>query len=110
MIKYTPTDKKDTRSGFGAGLLELGKKNNQVVALCADLTGSLKMDAFAKEFPDRFFQVGIAEANMMGIAVKNVIAPLLERSMENQVTSTIHSRPTPKKSVRAVTKEPFFYV
>jgi transketolase len=61
-------DKKDTRSGFGAGLLELGKTNPNVVALCADLTGSLKMDAFAKEFPDRFFQVGIAEANMMGIA------------------------------------------
>src|SRR6185312_6598484 len=58
----------DTRSGFGAGLLELGRKNPNVVALCADLTGSLKMDAFEKEFPDRFFQVGIAEANMMGIA------------------------------------------
>ncbi len=62
------TDKKDTRSGFGAGLLELGRVNPAVVALCADLTGSLKMDAFEKEFPDRFFQVGIAEANMMGIA------------------------------------------
>lgn len=62
------TDDKDTRSGFGAGLLELGKKNKDVVALCADLTGSLKMDAFKKEFPDRFFQVGIAEANMIGIA------------------------------------------
>lgn len=62
------TDDKDTRSGFGAGLLELGRKNKNVVALCADLTGSLKMDAFKKEFPDRFFQVGIAEANMMGIA------------------------------------------
>ena len=59
---------KDTRSGFGAGLLEIGKTNKNVVALCADLTGSLKMDAFEKEFPDRFFQVGIAEANMMGIA------------------------------------------
>tara|TARA_B100000902_G_C27281501_1_gene902045 strand:+ start:869 stop:1813 length:945 start_codon:yes stop_codon:yes gene_type:complete len=59
---------KDTRSGFGAGLLELGKKNKNVVALCADLTGSLKMDAFEKAFPTRFFQVGIAEANMMGIA------------------------------------------
>jgi transketolase len=68
MKKYTYTEKKDTRSGFGAGLLEFGKKNNQVVALCADLTGSLKMDAFEKEFPKRFFQVGIAEANMMGIA------------------------------------------
>ncbi|SKB28305.1 transketolase family protein [Daejeonella lutea] len=68
MKKYTYTEKKDTRSGFGAGLLEAGKKNEQVVALCADLIGSLKMDAFIKEFPDRFFQIGIAEANMMGIA------------------------------------------
>ncbi len=68
MKKFTFADKKDTRSGFGAGLLELGKTNPNVVALCADLTGSLKMDAFEKEFPDRFFQVGIAEANMMGIA------------------------------------------
>jgi transketolase len=59
---------KDTRSGFGAGLLELGKKNPHVVALCADLTGSLKMDAFEKSFPERFFQIGIAEANMIGIA------------------------------------------
>src|SRR5580658_8520410 len=62
------TEKKDTRSGFGAGLHQLGKTNPNVVALCADLTGSLKMDAFEKEFPDRFFQIGIAEANMMGIA------------------------------------------
>ena len=64
----TYTEKKDTRSGFGDGLAELGAKNANVVALCADLTGSLKMDAFQKSFPDRFFQVGIAEANMMGIA------------------------------------------
>jgi len=62
------TGTKATRDGFGAGLLEIGQKNDQVVALCADLIGSLKMDAFIKEFPDRFFQVGIAEANMMGIA------------------------------------------
>ncbi len=68
MAKYTFTEKKDTRSGFGAGLHELGKKNSAVVGLCADLTGSLKMDAFKKEFPDRFFQIGIAEANMIGIA------------------------------------------
>ncbi len=68
MKKYNYTEKKDTRSGFGAGLLELGRSNPKVVALCADLTGSLKMDAFAKEFPERFFQTGIAEANMMGIA------------------------------------------
>lgn len=60
--------KKDTRSGFGEGLLEVGKQNKDVVALCADLTGSLKMNAFEDEFPERFFQVGIAEANMMGIA------------------------------------------
>lgn len=68
--KYNAKDKekKDTRSGFGAGLSELGKKNPNVVALCADLTGSLKMDAFQKEHPDRFFQVGIAEANMIGLA------------------------------------------
>lgn len=66
--KYTAKEKKDTRSGFGAGLSELGKKNPNVVALCADLTGSLKMDAFQKEHPDRFFQVGIAEANMIGLA------------------------------------------
>jgi transketolase len=68
MKKYTYTEKKDTRSGFGAGLSELGKLNSNVVALCADLTGSLKMDAFQKDHPERFFQVGIAEANMMGIA------------------------------------------
>ena len=68
MTKYTFTEKKDTRSGFGAGLHELGKQNENVVALCADLTGSLKMDAFKKDFPERFFQVGIAEANMMGLA------------------------------------------
>jgi transketolase len=68
MIKYTFTEKKDTRSGFGVGLHELGKENPNVVALCADLTGSLKMDAFKKDFPERFFQIGIAEANMMGLA------------------------------------------
>ena len=68
MKKYTYTEKKDTRSGFGAGLSALGKSNPNVVALCADLTGSLKMDAFAKEHPERFFQIGIAEANMIGIA------------------------------------------
>ena len=60
--------KKDTRSGFGEGLLEIGRKNKDVVALCADLTGSLKMNAFEDEFPERFFQVGIAEANMMCMA------------------------------------------
>jgi transketolase len=68
MKKYTYTEKKDTRSGFGAGLAELGKTNENVVALCADLIGSLKMDAFKKNHPERFFQIGIAEANMIGIA------------------------------------------
>ncbi len=68
MKKYTYTESKDTRSGFGAGFLELGRKNPDVVGLCADLIGSLKMGDFQKEFPDRFFQVGIAEANMMGLA------------------------------------------
>tara|TARA_Y100001968_G_C19425950_1_gene754370 strand:- start:431 stop:1366 length:936 start_codon:yes stop_codon:yes gene_type:complete len=58
----------DTRSGFGAGLTQLGKENKNIVALCADLTGSLKMGDFAKNHPERFFQVGIAESNMMGIA------------------------------------------
>jgi transketolase len=68
MKKYTYTEKKDTRSGFGAGLLEAGKRNENVVALCADLIGSLKMQDFIKAFPDRFTQVGIAEANMIGLA------------------------------------------
>ncbi len=68
MKTYTYTEKKDTRSGFGAGLAELGRTNPNVVALCADLIGSLKMNEFIKENPERFFQVGIAEANMMGIA------------------------------------------
>lgn len=67
MEKFINTGNKDTRSGFGAGLFELGRQNENVVALCADLTGSLKMDAFAKEFPERFFQAGIAEANMIGV-------------------------------------------
>lgn len=68
MKKIVSTGNKDTRSGFGAGLHELGKKNPNVVALCADLIGSLKMDDFVKDFPDRFFQTGIAEANMIGLA------------------------------------------
>src|SRR5690606_31405989 len=68
MKTYTYTEKKDTRSGFGAGLAELGRTNPNVVALCADLIGSLKMEKFIEENPERFFQIGIAEANMMGIA------------------------------------------
>ena len=67
-MKYTDTGKKDTRSGFGAGLLIAGKADSRVVALTADLKGSLKMDAFAAEFPERFVQCGIAEANMVGAA------------------------------------------
>ena len=68
MKKYTDTGKKDTRSGFGVGLLKAGQANPNVVALTADLKGSLKMDAFAAEFPERFIQCGIAEANMVGAA------------------------------------------
>ncbi|TRW24747.1 transketolase family protein [Flavobacterium zepuense] len=68
MKKYTYTEKKDTRSGFGDGLLEAGKRNPDVVALCADLVASLKMQDFINAFPERFVQVGIAEANMIGIA------------------------------------------
>ena len=68
MKSYTFNEKKDTRSGFGAGLAELGRKNPNVVALCADLVGSLKMNEFINENPNRFFQVGVAEANMIGIA------------------------------------------
>ena len=68
MQKFTILGNNDTRSGFGAGLLELGNTNSQVVALCADLTESLKMGDFKEKFPNRFFQVGIAEANMIGMA------------------------------------------
>lgn len=68
MTKYTNTGNKDTRSGFGEGLLSIGRECEEVVALAADLKGSVKMDGFAKEFPDRFFQCGIAEANMINVA------------------------------------------
>ncbi|HSC53251.1 MAG TPA: transketolase family protein [Phnomibacter sp.] len=68
MKAFPYTEKKDTRSGFGVGILEAGRKNPNVVTLCADLVASLKLDAFIKEFPERFTQVGIAEANMIGIA------------------------------------------
>ena len=67
-MKFTYTEKKDTRSGFGAGLAELADKNPNVMALCADLIGSLKMEKFIEKAPERFVQTGIAEANMMGIA------------------------------------------
>lgn len=68
MKKYTVLGNNDTRSGFGDGLLEAGRNNPDIVALCSDLTDSVKMGGFKKEFPDRFFQTGIAEANMIGIA------------------------------------------
>ena len=68
MKKYEYTEKKDTRSGFGAGIAELGKTHPNVVALTADLAGSLKLEAFIKDFPDRFIQCGIAEANMIGVS------------------------------------------
>ena len=68
MKKFNFKEKKDTRSGFGDGLTQLGKINKNIVALCADLTGSLKMNEFKEKYPERFFQIGIAEANMMGIA------------------------------------------
>ncbi|HPI11479.1 MAG TPA: transketolase C-terminal domain-containing protein [Catalimonadaceae bacterium] len=68
MQHYEVKGNKDTRSGFGAGMMELGATNPDVVALCADLTGSLKLTDFAKQYPERFFQTGIAEANMIGIA------------------------------------------
>ena len=74
MKKYFDTGKKDTRSGFGAGLLEAGRQDSRVVALTADLKGSLKMDEFAAEFPERFIQCGIAEANMIGAAAGLAIA------------------------------------
>jgi transketolase len=66
--KFAPTEKKDTRSGFGAAMLQLGAENNRIVALCADLTGSLKLTDFEKAYPERFVQCGIAEANMIGVA------------------------------------------
>lgn len=74
MKKYTDRGKKDTRSGFGAGLLEAGKADSRVVALTADLKGSLKMGDFANEFPERYFECGIAEANMVGVAAGMAIA------------------------------------
>jgi len=74
MQKYTYTEKKDTRSGFGAGMTELGRTNPNVITLCADLVGSLKIDTFIKENPERFIQCGIAEANMIGIAAGLSIA------------------------------------
>ena len=74
MKSFEILDNKDTRSGFGAGLLEIGKQDPRVVAMCADLTGSLVMNLFKDEFPDRFFQAGIMEANMMGVAAGMALA------------------------------------
>ncbi len=76
-MKYTFQEKKDTRSGFGLGLMDVAARNPRVVGLCADLTGSLNMTDFSKEYPDRFFQVGIAEANMMGIAAGLTIGGMI---------------------------------
>jgi len=85
---------KDTRSGFGAGLLELGQNNERVVALCADLTGSLKMDAFRDQFPKRFFQCGIAEANMIGVAAGLTIGGYIPfaGSFANFVTGRVYDQ------------------
>ncbi len=76
-MKYTIQNHKDTRSGFGDGLLEVAKENKNIVGLCADLTGSLKMNAFADAFPERFFQTGISEANMIGMAAGLSIGGLI---------------------------------
>lgn len=94
MKKYIASEKKDTRSGFGAALTELGKQNKSVVALCADLTGSLKMDEFAKNHPERFIQVGIAEANMVGIAAGLANAGLIPfaGSFANFLTGRVYDQ------------------
>ncbi len=91
---YKNTGNKDTRSGFGAGLLEVGRRNPDVVALCADLTGSLKMDAFAAEFPERFFQCGIAEANMIGVSAGLAISGKIPfaGSFANFITGRVYDQ------------------
>lgn len=90
----TYTDKKDTRSGFGAGAYELAKRNPNVVALCADLSGSLKLGDFIKKFPERFFQSGIAEANMIGVAAGLTIGGKipLATSFANFVTGRVYDQ------------------
>ena len=85
-------DRKDTRSGFGQGLLEVGHAQENVVALCADLTGSLKMNAFQNAFPDRFKQAGIAEANMIGVAAGMTIGGLVP------FTGTFANSPNPSSN------------
>ncbi|MCL2417505.1 MAG: transketolase family protein [Bacteroidales bacterium] len=94
MKKYTFTEKKDTRSGYGDGLLEAAKRNSNVVGLTADVTPSVKMEAFAKEFPERFVQVGIAEANMIGIAAGMTIGKKIPfaSAFANFVTSRVYDQ------------------
>ncbi|MCK9626329.1 MAG: transketolase family protein [Bacteroidales bacterium] len=94
MKKYINTGNKDTRSGFGAALTELGRTNPKVVALCADLTGSLKIDEFAKENPERFFQCGIAEANMIGAAAGLALSGYIPfaGSFANFLTSRVYDQ------------------
>ena len=94
MEKFINTGNKDTRSGFGAGLTELGRTNDKVVALCADLTGSLKMNTFAKEHPDRFFQCGIAEADMIDVAAGLSLSGRIPfaGSFANFVTSRVYDQ------------------
>ena len=94
MEKFINTGNKDTRSGFGAGLTELGRTNDKVVALCADLTGSLKMNTFAKEHPDRFFQCGIAEADMIDVAAGLSLSGKIPfaGSFANFVTSRVYDQ------------------
>ncbi|MBK7957127.1 MAG: transketolase family protein [Bacteroidetes bacterium] len=94
MEKYTILGNNDTRSGFGAGMMELGRTNPNVVALCADLTESLKLTEFKKEFPERFFQCGIAEANMIGVAAGMTIGGKIPfaTSFANFVTGRVYDQ------------------
>ena len=94
MEKFINTGNKDTRSGFGAGLAEIGNEDDRVVALCADLTGSLKMDQFAKEHPERFFQCGIAEADMIDAAAGLSLSGKIPfaGSFANFVTSRVYDQ------------------
>ena len=110
MEKFINTGNKDTRSGFGAGLTELGRTNDKVVALCADLTGSLKMNTFAKEHPDRFFQCGIAEADMIDVAAGLSLSGRIPfaGSFANFVTSRVYDQvPRPRPLRLPPTKDPF---
>ncbi len=93
-MKYENSGNKDTRSGFGAGLAEVGRDNSNVVALCADLIGSLKMDEFVKENPERFFQCGIAEANMVGVAAGLALSGKIPYigSFANFVTARVYDQ------------------